>query len=159
MIYFRLLPNPRTASFTSGVKATGEKTASAPEVNLTVMICQYWKVQVTFKDLPSVALPPNLIVPNRLNGRLKVFTLGVTSLMTMTSEGFAGTSLEVMMLVRNYEVCGGVFKILDGRKRIWCSSVWRFRPIEPTKNRGSLLVSSLNLGKSKDPVWHSRFLN
>jgi hypothetical protein len=56
------------------------------------------------RDIPTVALPPNFILPNRRNGTEKVVTLGERSRMTITSSGFLGTSFSAMMLccaVRN----------------------------------------------------------
>jgi hypothetical protein len=48
--------------------------------------------------LPTVALPPNFILPNRRNGTENVVTLGERSRMTITSSGFLGMSLSAMML-------------------------------------------------------------
>jgi hypothetical protein len=49
-------------------------------------------------DIPTVALPPNFILPNRRNGTENVVTLGERSRMTITSSGFLGMSLSAMML-------------------------------------------------------------
>ena len=49
-------------------------------------------------NIPTVALPPNFILPNRKNGTEKVVTFGERSRMTITSSGFLGMSLSAMML-------------------------------------------------------------
>lgn len=71
-----------TVSFTSGVKATGEKTATPPLWSLT-----------------RVPRPPMWILPNLENGTERVVMFFVISRMTITSDGFEGMSFEVMMAV------------------------------------------------------------
>ena len=44
-----------------------------------------------------VPLPPIGILPKRRNGTVKVTTLGVTSRMTITSDGLAGISVDDML--------------------------------------------------------------
>lgn len=75
-----LPPSSAILALTSSVRATGEKTARLPEVSLTI-----------------VPRPPTLTVPNREKGTERVTMLGVTLRMTMTSAGFHGMSLEVML--------------------------------------------------------------
>jgi len=50
-------------------------------------------------DEPIVPRPPTRSWPKRRNGRDRVTMFGVTLRMTITSEGFAGTSLEVIIAV------------------------------------------------------------
>lgn len=91
---------------TVGVRATGEKTAREPEESFTVF-CQYtlWKGGGGIgKYIPTVPLPPNLINPNRRNGVEKVVIPGTTSLITMTSSGFLGTSLSDILLIIDVDV-------------------------------------------------------
>ena len=45
-----------------------------------------------------VPLPPTGIAPNRRNGTERVTTFGVMFRMTITSDGFAGTSLDDMLV-------------------------------------------------------------
>lgn len=73
-MYFRM-PIEATLDLTSGVRATGEKTARAPVSSLT-----------------NVPRPPILSDPNRKKGTLKVVIEGVTSRMTMTLAGSEGMS-------------------------------------------------------------------
>ena len=42
--------------------------------------------------MPNVPRPPNLIIANRLNGRLKVVMHGASFLITIVCEGFVGKS-------------------------------------------------------------------
>lgn len=57
------------------------------------------------KDIPIVALPPNLILPNRKNGTESVVTFGDTSRITMTFSGSEeGTGLSDMLKICMY-VC------------------------------------------------------
>lgn len=82
-IYFNV-PIEDTLVLTSGVRATGEKTASDPVLSLT-----------------RVPRPPIFIKPKRLKGALNVVIEGVTSRMTVTLAGSEGISLaadlEVML--------------------------------------------------------------
>lgn len=72
---------------TVGVRATGEKTAREPDWSRTI-----------------VARPPIFILPNRKKGTERVVTFGAMSRITITSSGFEGTSLDVMMAVVMYEM-------------------------------------------------------
>ena len=79
--------------WTLGVSATGEKTAREPEVSLTAELLVYISsTEGTPERLPTVALPPNLINPNRRNGTESVVIPGTTSRITITSSGLLGTS-------------------------------------------------------------------
>lgn len=69
-----------TVSLTSGVKATGEKTATPPPWSLT-----------------RVPRPPMWKWPKREKGTDRVVMFFVISRMTITSDGFDGMSFEVMM--------------------------------------------------------------
>jgi hypothetical protein len=70
------VPSEETFDLTSGVRATGEKTAREPVAILTI-----------------VPRPPILRWPKRRKGTLRVVMLGVTSRMTMTFAGSEGMSL------------------------------------------------------------------
>lgn len=48
---------------------------------------------------PIVALPPTFINPKREKGTERVVTPGTSSRITITSSGFDGTSLEVMVAI------------------------------------------------------------
>lgn len=48
--------------------------------------------QIVVKNIPMVARPPKGSRPTREKGKLRVTTLGATSLMAMTASGFAGDS-------------------------------------------------------------------
>lgn len=50
--------------------------------------------------VPIVPRPPILILPKRLNGTLHVTMFGVTLRMTITSDGFAGTSFSMVIEVQ-----------------------------------------------------------
>lgn len=73
-------PRAETVSLTSGVRATGEKTATPPLCSFT-----------------SVPRPPIWICPNRENGTDRVVTFFVSCRMTITSDGFDGMSFDVMI--------------------------------------------------------------
>lgn len=75
-------PILETVSFTSGVKATGEKTATPP----------LW----SFTRVPR---PPMWTWPNRAKGTESVVMFFVISRITITSDGFEGMSFEVMIMV------------------------------------------------------------
>ena len=47
--------------------------------------------------VPIVPRPPTLTLPKRANGEEQVVMLGVTLRITMTAEGSAGVSLELMV--------------------------------------------------------------
>jgi hypothetical protein len=51
----------------------------------------------TVNNIPRVPRPPILMVPKREKGTLKVAMLGVTLRVTMTSAGFQGMSLDVIL--------------------------------------------------------------
>jgi hypothetical protein len=78
------LPSDETLDLTSGVRATGEKTAREPVAILTM-----------------VPRPPILRWPKRRKGTPRVVTLGVTSRITMTLAGSEGMNfaadLEVIL--------------------------------------------------------------
>jgi hypothetical protein len=50
-------------------------------------------------DKPIVALPPTFINPKRRKGTERVVMPGTSSRITITSSGFDGTSLEVMVAI------------------------------------------------------------
>jgi hypothetical protein len=108
----------RDCSFdcTVGVRATGEKIAREPDWRRTVIhVLVFGSGDGRGREnqrrgdiiLPTVALPPNFILPNRRKGTEKVVTLGERSRMTITSSGFLGMSLSDMMLwcAVRYVVC------------------------------------------------------
>lgn len=49
------------------------------------------------REIPIVARPPNFIRPKRRKGTERVVTPGTSSRITITSSGFWGTSLDVML--------------------------------------------------------------
>lgn len=61
-----------------------------------------WDERTKKREIPIVALPPNLIMPNRKKGTESVVTFGVTSRITMTFSGSEGTSLSDMMKICLY---------------------------------------------------------
>lgn len=74
-------PSSATFCFTSSVRATGEKTAREPFSRRTI-----------------VPRPPIFMRPKREKGTERVVMVrGTTSRITITSAGFAGISLEVIM--------------------------------------------------------------
>lgn len=56
-------------------------------------------------ELPIVARPPIFILPNRRKGTESVVTFGAMSRITITSSGFEGMSLEVMLTLVVYSSC------------------------------------------------------
>lgn len=97
-MYF-IVPIDCTLDLTSGVRATGEKTAREPVFSLTM-----------------VPRPPILIKPKRRKGTLRVVIVGVISRITMTFAGSAGTSfaadLDVAMIAMNTATMRAVNKRL-----------------------------------------------
>lgn len=76
-------PSSETFCLTSSVRATGEKTAREP----------FWRRTM-------VPRPPIFMRPKREKGTERVVMVrGMTSRITMTSAGFEGTSLEVMLMM------------------------------------------------------------
>lgn len=67
--------------------------------NLLAFVCDE---RAKKRDIPIVALPPNLIMPNRKKGTESVVIFGVTSRITMTFSGSEGTSLSDMMKICLY---------------------------------------------------------
>ena len=76
------VPNDSTFDLTSGVRATGEKTAREPDWSLT-----------------RVPRPPTLMWPKRKKGVENVVICGVMSRMTMTLAGSEGISFEADLAV------------------------------------------------------------
>lgn len=91
----------RSFEETVGVRATGENTAREPDWRRTI-----------------VARPPIFIRPNRRKGTERVVTFGAMSRITITSSGFEGTSLEVMIAVVCCAMLWEVRLICSGV--VWC---------------------------------------
>lgn len=72
-----------------------------------------------YRYLPMVPRPPTLIRPNRANGAEQVVILGVIWRITITAEGSAGMSFEVM--TKFFRV-----SVLDSRISL-CSRYRRYR--------------------------------
>lgn len=92
-------PISATLRLTSLVRATGEKTARAPDCRrTTVHVSKKPQEAREMDSIPIVPLPPTFILPNRKKGTESVVTvLGTTSRMTITFSGSEGTSLEDML--------------------------------------------------------------